>query len=250
MKITVVNTKGGASKSTVAFQIASAYMLNKNLDFKHFEVDDENLDAKTFDKSAINRQQITIGNGDGFNDVVRDLYLNNGNFVVDIGGNKTTTMFLESLKKSRMYRKNDLYIIPSSGGSQDIKNMVKTYELIKDMDENANILFALSRVRNIKRINFQYADFFANFKNSNYIVLQDSDVVDLSRKLKKSIYEIVKDEKQKRELEAMFDEALDADDSNSIATFSTMLEIVDEAEDFYKNYIELAFKKLDEITGA
>ena len=247
MKIVVINPKGGSSKSTVAFQIISAYMLNKGLDFTHFELDDMNFDSETFKESSINTKQITIDNGDGLNETVRNLFLDNENFVLDVGGNKTTTMFLMALKKTRMYRKTDLYIIPSSGGSQDILNMKKTYDLIKEFDENAKVLFALSRVRNVKRIKFQYSDFFKKFKNVDYIVLKDSDVVDLSRKMQKSIFEIVQDEDLKKEFENLFDEALDNNDQENISLYSIMLEIIDDAHIFNEKYIINAFEKIDEV---
>ena len=206
-----------------------------------------NFDSEIFKKSAISTKQITIDNGDGLNETVRQLFLNNENFVLDIGGNKTTTMFLTTLKKTRMYRKTDLYIIPSSGGSQDILNMKKTYDLIKEFDENAKVLFALSRVRSMKRIKFQYSDFFKKFKNVDYIVLQDSDVVDLSRKMQKSIFEIVQDEDLRKEFENLFDEALDNGDKENISLYSIMLEIIDDAHIFNEKYIVKSFDKIDEV---
>jgi MinD-like ATPase involved in chromosome partitioning or flagellar assembly len=252
MKIAIVNTKGGASKSTTAFQVASAYMLSKNLDFKHIELDDENRDAETFAKSKIVTEQVGVGDGSDLNNTLRNLLLQNENLVIDVGGNKTTTLFLENLQKTRMYRLIDLFIIPSSGGSQDIKNAIKTYKLIKEMHPDAKVLFVLSRVRNPARVKFQFAEFFNTPEidekdKQNYIILKDSDVVDLSRILQKSIYEIVEDKDTKKALENAFDEALLNGDNNTIEKLSIMLEIYDEAENFYNNYIAKAFGKLDEM---
>ena len=252
MKIAITNTKGGASKSTTAFQVASAYMLSKNLDFTHIELDDENRDAETFSKSKIQSEQVGVGDGSGLNNTIRNLLLNNTNLVIDVGGNKTTTLFLENLAKTRMYRLIDLFIIPSSGGNQDIKNAIKTYKMVKNMNKDAKILFVLSRVRNPNRVKFQYRDFFTSNEiddkdKQNYTILKDSDVVDVSRILKKSIYEIVQDKDTKTKMEAEFDKALLNNDTNKIANLSVMLEIIDEAQDFFDNYINPAFKKLDEI---
>lgn len=252
MKIAIVNTKGGASKSTTAFQIASTYMLSKGLNFKHIELDDENQDAEAFSKSKIITEQVAVENGDNLNDTIRNLLLKNENLVIDVGGNKTTTLFLQNLKKTRMYRLIDLFIIPSSGGSQDIKNAVRTYKTIKEMNPDAKVLFVLSRVRNPNRVKFQFREFFVNNEidekdKQNYIILKDSDVVDLSRILKKSIYEIVEDKNTKQKLEKEFDKALLDGDNNTIESLSIMLEIIDEAENFFNEYIIPAFQKLDEI---
>jgi hypothetical protein len=252
MKIVVINTKGGASKSTTAFQVASAYMLHKNLTFKHVELDDENKDAETFAKSKIITEQIPVGDGSELNNTLRNLLLQNENLVIDVGGNKTTTLFLQNLAKTRMYRLIDLFVIPSSGGSQDIKNAIKTYKMVKDMNNNAKVLFVLSRVRNPKRVKFQYQEFFMsneidNKDKQNYIILKDSDVVDLSRILQKSIYEIVEDKETKSKMEEQFDKALLDNNIEKIESLSILLEIADEANEFFEKFINPAFQKLDTI---
>jgi len=252
MKIVVINTKGGASKSTTAFQVSSAYMLYKNLNFKHIELDDENEDAKTFSDSKIVSEQVKVGTGDNLNDTIRNLLLQNENIVVDVGGNKTTSLFLENLKKTRMYRLIDLFIIPSSGGSQDIKNLIKTYKIVKEMNPNAKVLFVLSRVRNPNRVKFQFGQFFSSNEidekdKQNYIILKDSDVVDLSRLLQKSIFEIVEDKETKAQLEKEFDNALLKGNNDIIENLSITLEIFDEAQSFFDDYIKVGFNKLDEL---
>jgi hypothetical protein len=252
MKIAIINTKGGASKSTTAFQVASAYMLHKGLEFKHIELDDENKDAETFAKSKIVTEQVGVGDGSELNNTLRNLLLQNENLVIDVGGNKTTTLFLENLAKTRMYRLIDLFIIPSSGGSQDIKNAIKTYKMVKNMDNNTKVLFTLSRVRNPNRVKFQYRQFFMSNEidendKQNHIILKDSDVIDLSRTLKKSIYEIVQDKETKSKMEEQFDKALLDNNIEKIESLSIMLEIIDEANEFFEKFINPAFKKLDTI---
>ena len=103
--------------------------------------------------------------------------------------------------------------------------------MIKDIDESIKVVFSLSRVRNLKRISFQYKDFFETpeSKECKHFILTDSDVVDISRNEKRSIYEIAKDTQYKSTLEKAFDKASDSDDIDKINTFSIMLEITDEA---------------------
>ena len=250
--IIITNLKGGASKSTTAMQTGGAYALYKGLEGKIFEFDDENKDSRNFTKSVILSEQIEVGDGTGITTTLRDLFSKSSDtnlHLFDVGGNKTTTIFLEGLKKSRMFKKVDLFIIPMSGGSQDLLNAKKTLEVILDMDSNSNVMFCLSRVRNPKRVQFQYGDFFSDkdLKKYPYIILKDSDVIDLSRKLKKSVYELATDSDSKKEIEDAFDKALDENDNSKINSLSIMLEIYDEAEDYLKMTLIPAFNELDKV---
>lgn len=251
MKIAVVNTKGGASKSTVSFQVASTYFLEKNLEVKLIEFDDENKDSEHFEKSKIISEQIEVGTGDGLNDMLRTRLLNNDNLVLDIGGNKTTTLMINALSATRMHRKIDLFIIPMSGGSQDVINAFKTHKMILAMNENAKVIFALSRVRNLKRLSFQYKDFFSSDISLIYkhFILQDSDVIDLSRNEKKSVYEIALDAEYKKKLDKLFDKSMDDNDMIQSARLSTLLEIIDEASIYYKTNLKVAYALIDEVTA-
>ena len=123
MTISVVNTKGGASKSTVAFQVAAASFLTKKQEVQQIEFDDENKDSETFSNSKIRSTQVEIGDGTDVDEVLKNTLLvpNDKNLVIDVGGNKTTTSIIEGLKKTRLYRKIDLFIIPMSGSYQDLK---------------------------------------------------------------------------------------------------------------------------------
>lgn len=242
--ICVVNTKGGSSKSTVALQVAATYFLNKNQESFLYELDDENLDSANFEKTDIICEQVEVGDGKDLNSTLRDLLIKKDrNRTLDIGGNKSTTLFINSLIKSQMYRRIDLFIIPVSSGHQDVQNAKKTYELIKDL--GIKIIFALSRSRHnasSKRVHFQYSNFFKLFPNSDYFVLKDSDVVDLSRVMKKSCYELSNDTETKLAFENKLNEAFEKDDEKAIGNMSVMLEILDDAVEFYKDNLIPAYE--------
>jgi hypothetical protein len=109
------------------------------------------------------------------------------------------------------------------------------------------VIFALSRVRNPKRLQFQYGDFFRAFPKEKYFILTDSDVIDLSRTQKKSVYEIAFDDVEKKILEDALDEAFDADDNRRIAQFGTLLQIFDESEEYVEKILKPAFEKIQKI---
>ena len=75
--IIIVNTKGGASKSTVAMQVIAPYFLGKEQEVELIELDNQNQDAKIFSKSKIKTKQINVdANAKDLNQTVRDLFLN------------------------------------------------------------------------------------------------------------------------------------------------------------------------------
>jgi len=244
--IAVLNTKGGASKSTFAFQVIGGYFLPKKQPVRLMEFDDENKDSEKFGKSAIKTEQIKVGDGSAITDILRKAILESNkeeNLVLDVGGNKTTTIFIEGLKKSMLYRKIDLIVIPMSGGYQDLDNAKKTYELIKAF--NIPVVFGLSRIRNMERAKFQYDEFFKSFPNEKYIELKESDVIDLSRNNKKSVYEIAVDTELKTSLEASLVEAFDSNDNVKAKFLSFQFEIATEAEEYLDSILTPAWNELD-----
>ena len=252
VNVIVVNTKGGAGKSTTAMQTISTYFLAKAQEVELLELDNQNQDAKIFSKSKIKSTQINVdANAKDLNQTIRDLFLgeDKNNKVMDIGGNATTSNFLQSLKSTHMYNMVDLFIIPMSGGSQDLKNAKDTLQMILVMNSNANVLFALSRVRNPKRVQFQYGDFLQDekLKKYPYIILPESDCIDLSRKLKKTVYELAQDEQEKENINQKLLEAFNKNDKNSIYSYSLILEILEDSENYKIEVIDVAHQTLDEV---
>lgn len=254
-KILVTQSKGGGSKSTTAMQIIAPYFLAKGQEIELKELDNQNQDAKIFSKSKIKTKQVTVdSNSKDLNQTVRDLFLseNKNNTVLDVGGNATTTNFLLSLKSTHMYYMVDLFVIPMSGGSQDLKNAKETLKIILNMNNDAKVLFVLSRVRNPKRVHFQYGDFFEDKDLNKYphIILPESDCIDLSRKLKKTVYELAQDEEEKQNINQKLLEAFDKNDKNSIYSYSLVMEILEDSLNYKTEVIDVAHQILDEVLNA
>ena len=250
--IAVMNTKGGSSKSTVSFQVCAANFLHKGEDVTLVELDDENRDSEIFEKTSIKTSQKNVGKGDDITTTLREVLITekHKNLILDVGGNKTTQIIADGLKKSRLFKKIDLWIIPVSGGSQDLVNLEKTYKIIKNIDKDANVMFALSRVRNLERIDFQYLKFFksdvlSERDKENYFILGDSDAIDLSRMMQKSVYELSKDTETKELFETKFDQALEKGDEAKQCHWSTVLEVMDECSLFTDKYLLNAFNKIN-----
>ncbi len=250
MNIVIVNTKGGASKSTTAYQVASTYFLSKLQDIELFELDNQNRDSANFTNSQIKSSQIQVDFDKQLNNTVRDLILNqkSPNKVIDVGGNQTTTEFIQALSATHMHNMIDLFIIPISGGHQDVVNAKATYDLIFKFGKK--IVFCLSRSRhahNSQRLKFQYQNFFKTFKNSNYFILQDSDVIDLSRTFKKSVFELANDETEIQNINSKLLDAFNNKNNDEIYQYSQILEILEDAKKYKETNIDFAHQVLDEV---
>lgn len=250
MNIVIINSKGGASKSTTAYQVASTYFLFKNEDVVLFELDNQNKDSSNFTNSQIKSVQIQVDFDKQLNNTTRDLFLNQDskNKVVDVGGNQTTTEFINSINQTKMYNLIDLFIIPISGGHQDVVNAKATFDLISKFDKK--VVFCLSRSRhqhNSPRLKFQYQNFFKSFENPTYFVLEDSDVIDLSRTFKKSVYELANDEIEIENINSKLLKAFDDKNNDEIYQYSQILEILEDSKKYKEINIYLAHQILDEV---
>ena len=249
MNIVIINSKGGASKSTTAYQVASTYFLYKNEEVELFELDNQNKDSSNFKNSEIKSSQIQVDFDKQLNNTIRDLFLNQSkNKVVDVGGNQTTTQFISAINQTKMYNLIDLFIIPISGGHQDVVNAKASYELISNFGKK--VVFCLSRSRhphNSPRLKFQYQNFFKTFENPIYFVLEDSDVIDLSRTFKKSVFELANDDTEIENINSKLLKAFDDKNNDEIYQYSQILEILEDSKKYKETNIDLAHQILDEV---
>lgn len=250
MNIVIINSKGGASKSTTAYQVASTYFLYKNEEVELFELDNQNKDSSNFTNSQIKSVQIQVDFDKQLNNTTRDLFLNQDskNKVVDVGGNQTTTEFINSVNQTKMYNLIDLFIIPISGGHQDVVNAKASYELISNFGKK--VVFCLSRSRhphNSPRLKFQYQNFFKTFENPIYFVLEDSDVIDLSRTFKKSVFELANDDTEIENINSKLLKAFDDKNNDEIYQYSQILEILEDSKKYKETNIDLAHQILNEV---
>ena len=215
-----------------------------------YELDNQNKDSANFENSEIKSIQIEVDFDKQLNNTVRDLFLrqDSENKVIDVGGNQTTTEFIQALKSTYMHNMIDLFIIPVSGGHQDVVNAKAVYDLLSKFGKK--IVFCLSRSRhqhNSPRLKFQYQNFFKTFENPTYFVLEDSDVIDLSRTFKKSIYELANDETEIQNINSKLLQAFDTKNNDEIYQYSQILEILEDAKKYKETNIDVAHQVLDEV---
>jgi len=257
-KVLVVSSKGGVGKSTVSMQIVAPYLYEKNnkQPISFYEFDDENVDSLSYGASNLtNREVIDV---EDF--IIMEKFieiLSKDEFAcIDVGGNKSTSLCLNTISDCGMVSEIDLAIIPLLDGEQDAINAKKTYDRLKELDKNINIVFALNRVKNQKFVQYQFDSFFGdireifddsdaiiNFieKKDQFICVEDNDVVKYSRKFGMTIYEIAF---QNRDFISEFKDASEEKQKKLIAFKNYVYQ---HGKKYYENTLKSCFEKLDSI---
>jgi len=206
--IIIPQTKGGVGKSTIAMQVIAPYLFKKHgKKVTYIEIDDENNDSKSFTKTQIVDKKMLGTNKLGELDELI-LMDDKHEIIVDVGGNKTSTLVLEEIKKVGSFG-NIKWIIPLGDGELDGKNAITTMKKIKKIEQNIenNILFALSRA--ISMDNEYYEEQFINFfghkylhsnhvirnfvENPKFFPVKNDKVITMSRYLGSTVWEMAYD---------------------------------------------------------
>lgn len=197
-----INSKGGVGKSTLANQILPPYLyLKNNKKAKLIEIDDENNDSAIIQKSDILEAK-TIHTSKI--KTIDEIFIDDEDVIVDVGGNKTATIFLSEMKKIGEFE-NIIWFIPVGQGLQDTANALDTHKTIKELEQEANIIFVLSNCRS-NDLEWEYLHFFGNnfldtpfaihkhIENAQHIVIKGSDIVNNAKTFGKTVYDIAQNE--------------------------------------------------------
>ncbi len=197
-----ITSKGGAGKSTFAGQILSAFLhIKNNKKVTLLEIDDENEDSSTFGKSDILESRI-IATRSIY--MIDEIFFQDEDAIIDVGGNKTATIFLKQMKHVGEYE-NIVWFIPLGAGEQDNLNALETHHEIKHLDPAAKIVFVLSNTHT-DDIRWEFLHFFGNpyletslavmnqLQNAVYLKIPFSTIINYSRTFGKTILDVSKNE--------------------------------------------------------
>ncbi len=263
MKILVGNTKGGVGKSTTSVQILAPFLfeLGGNVSVPLVEFDDENKDAQTFSHSTLmNASQISLV-GTDLVAVLSDLVLSNAHLIVDIGGNKTTSILLDALEGSGMMEGFDIFVIPLMDGEQDAVNAIRVYKKVRAISSSIAILFALSKVDRNMSLEMQFFDWIGDVKDRingvpglieevaeedrNMIFIHSSDVIKYSRIFGNTVYEIAG--KSLEEMKAQLSRAIKNKEGDVARKLSYKMDILHKSIRYKKETLEPCFSTLKGI---
>ena len=260
MRILVGNTKGGVGKSTTSVQILAPFLfeLSGGISVPLVEFDDENKDAQTFTNSSlIDARQISL-NGTDLVGTLSDLVLSHKRLIVDIGGNKTTTLLLDALESGGMMEAFDLFVIPLMDGEQDAVNALRVYNRVRAISSSIAIVFALSKVDKNMELEMQFFDWIGDVKDRingvpglieevaeedrNMIFVHSSDVIKYSRIFGNTVYEISK--KPLEEMKAHLSQAIKNKENDVTRKLSYKMDILHKSIRYKKETLEPCFSTL------
>ncbi len=191
----VINSKGGVGKSTFSNQILAHYLYEKNKKQKTklIEIDDENEDSKILKDSEILTSKLISTNKIN---TIDEIFLEDKDVVIDVGGNKTATIFLKELENIEL-DDNVTFCIPLGTGIQDVANAKDTQIAINKIQQNAKIIFVLSSNKG-DDIEDDYVQFFGSkfidtkfqINSDKYVVINYDSVLNNSKSFNKTYYDI------------------------------------------------------------
>lgn len=242
-----ISSKGGVGKSTLISQILSGYFYQKNnKKVELIEIDDENEDSLTYAKSDILNCNIISTSKIKTLD---DLFYNEDDYIIDVGGNKTATIFLSELKKINEFD-NVTWFIPLGSGEQDNQNALETYNDICKMDDNPKIIFVLSRATT-DDVEWEFLNFFGsdflntpnaimkNVEDAKYIKINSNPILNISRYFSKTAYDLSLNKTDFRK------KAKEEEDKNKRKSHVFMNRIKNEAIEYIDYLKDDVFSELD-----
>ncbi|AFI06720.1 P-loop NTPase family protein [Helicobacter cetorum] len=248
----VLNSKGGVGKSTFANQILTSYFYEKsngNFKVKLVEIDDENNDVKSLYKSNIIDEHVINTNKLRQLD---DFLITDENLIIDVGGNKTTEIFLKEIQN--YFHNNFVWFIPLGNGEQDNLNAYDTYKKILEVNSRAKIIFVLSRVKDLDDLTYEFMNFFGNkyfeisgifdlIQDVSYITIKDFTILTHSRFFNKTAYDLGTSEKNSAYYTKKISENFN--DREQAMKFQKFKRLAHSAENFVSYLRDDVFKQLD-----
>jgi len=263
-KIIVVSSKGGVGKSTVSMQLITPFLyeLNNKEVLSYYECDDENKDSLSFgDSKLIEREQIIVSSPI-LREKLSEIFFQDKAICMDIGGNKSTNIVLDSLDESGAIHYIDLAVIPLLDGEQDGINAIVIYNKIIAMNSNMKFLFILNRAKNLKFLHYQLNNFFGDIRGiftnidpvqgyteekdkENYIGLIDDDILKYSRRFGLTVYEIANQNRDFMKQFHLKNKNITNEQEAKLISFKNYVE--KDAKRYYKDIFIKAFDKINKI---
>jgi len=257
IRILCTSTKGGVGKSTIAQQVATTYLLDREGTGTLIELDDQNVDSRWMKSSKIESRQIVVDGDAGF--AVLDLFeeFAGKSFVLDIG-NQTAEAALAAMGRNGLLGRFDLILVPVKDVGQDVENAKRTINKIREDEPAAKIALVLNGLSrktqdpNDRRIRALYGDVFDLGEDLNVpvLIMPGVEGYGLSRNFGKTLLEIAAGADaliaQLREQSLILDRDGKGKDARRCMVLVEVVAIAKEAS----TWIKQLHGKFDELRGA
>jgi len=173
----VVQTKGGAGKTTVSVNVLALMFKDDDIKINIFELDNNN--TSKLSNSKLNFKNLKLNESDeAINKVYFDIVSNSKEVnIIDCGGGDDTVKVLNYIQKIDM--QDIVYIIPVNDDIEQFDNVVQTIALIKQTDKKATIHLFFNRCNNLNEqdVKKQFVGFFGsdiyNIKSKIELIQKD-----------------------------------------------------------------------------
>lgn len=202
IKFVVAQNKGGVGKSSTSSQILAPYLYSRNggKKVKYAEIDNVNSISETYNKSEI-MDIHSLRTEDNISLI--EFLSSNENVIFDLGGNEASNLLVKEIGFIREF-KNLFWVVPVSDGEQDAQNAEDTFNRILDADENAKVLFVLSRTISNEPSSYerQFVYIFGHrllkvdynlwdkIGEQTFVTMSSTDEFNISKILNQTIYEM------------------------------------------------------------
>lgn len=183
----------------------------------------------------------------------------NHEIIVDVGGNKTSSLVLDEIAKVGTFN-NVKWIIPMGDGELDAKNSITTMKKLTKIEINSseNLMFSLNRAINIEDdyLEEQFINFFGHkylsnkstitqlVHNPRYFALKNDKIITISRYLGSTVWEMAYNN---TDFALKATQAKESGDIQSARKYLFFRRIQTEAKDYVLNNLNGIFFELDKF---
>jgi len=244
MYYTILSTKGGVGKTTIAQQLIAPFIHHKN-GYKAEIIELDNNNESNVLKQATTQftKTLTLQNSE---DILLEKFIdvvNDKDVVIDVGGGDDTKAVLKAFKSNRI-DDEAIFIIPVLKDLSNQKNVIDTYKLIRTWNKKAKVIFIFNKWSNEDEFSGIISE-LEKQKLTNYDVfrLQETHLFDeIAKEFQKPLYEITLEDLG--DIKTAMKELALKKDIKKLKEFKRWVSIYDECLEYRKKNLDLLFKEL------
>lgn len=246
MFYTVLSTKGGVGKTTIAQQVLAPAIYDKTKEIVEvIELDNNNKSDVLESKIETIKTYRLVESEDVLLEKFMDVIADEKDVVIDVGGGDDTKKILKAYEKLAL-QDEVKFFIPVLRDLSNEKNVIDTYALIRNWNLEAKIYF----IKNKSQSEDDFNEIISKIEkvedeNIKFLKLDETKLFDaVSKEFKQTVYELallkVSDEEKRKSLQ----EAAKTRDKQKLRETKRLLDLYFECSVFKKSNLEPIFKEI------
>lgn len=260
MKCLILNPKGGVAKTTVATQLLAPYIYNRFSKSRVpvYSFDLHNDDVMVFKNSKVIEPHLYSKEKE-ISELIDEMEFAD-NAVLDLGGNESTKMLLDSFAKTGTIGNFDLIVSPFGDSDADVSGTVEVYQRLKK-EWDFTFLAVLSRACNMTDYEDQFFHYFGDKngivdgrsglrekfdeKDQSFAVFPTDSALVLSRVFGETIYELSLKDREK--YLSLKEKAKKNHNKKDFIKANKILRFYEYCSNFTDTVLKTAFKTIDNL---